>query len=152
MDLLKRNYVKFGLIQSAIVALCLIVMEITGQNQSFDQKSPLFVVGMIISPFIVWFLGIRNKKKQQKGKLTFKQGFIEGFKISLIFGILSPFIFVLYYLLVNPNILEYVKVSYQMPNASNEAIIVTDMLIQLISAVIFGSIYSAIISFFVKSR
>lgn len=152
MNLLKQNHVKYGLIMSGIVALCLILMEITGQNESFDQKSPIFLMGTLVAPFVVWWLGIAARKKLSKGKLTFKQGLTEGFKISLAFGITSPFVFMLYYLLINPEILDYVKTAYMMPSASNGTIIAIDMTVQFVSALIFGSIYAAIISFFLKSK
>ena len=152
MEILKQNHVKYGLIMSAIIAVCLLFMEITGQNQSFDQKSPLVFFSMIVAPFIVWWMGIKAKKDSQKGKLTFKEGLKEGFKISLVYGIVSPFVFVLYYLLINPGILDYVRTSYNLTEASQMTVILVDMLVQFISALIFGTIYAAIISFFVKAK
>lgn len=151
MEILKRNYVRYGIIMSAFVVICLFAMEVTGQNESFDKSvlTPLFT---FIAPAIVWFFGIWAKKKMLKNKMTFKQGFVEGFKISLVFGLISPFIFMFYYLLVNPDILTYVAESYSLGNADTGIVIITDMVIQFVSAVGFGSVYAAIISFFLKSK
>lgn len=135
-----------------VVIACLLYMELSGQNQSFDQKSPLIVFLMFVAPFIIWFLGLRSYKKLLGGKMTWKQGIIEGFKISLVFGIVSPVIFLFYYLVINPEIVEWVRMTYQMQGYSNAVVIGSDLLGQFLSAVIFGTIYATIISFFLKSK
>ena len=151
MKLLSQNHVKYGLIMCAVVILCLFYMELTGQNESFE-KSPLVAFWTFIAPAIVWFFGIRARKIAQKNKLTFKQGATEGFKISVVFAVTSPFIFLLYYLLVNPQILGYVRKAYGLTTADEAVVIVVDLLVQVVSAIIFGTLYGAIISFILKSR
>ncbi len=152
MKLLQLNYVKYGLILVCVLVVCLLLMEVTGQKESFDEKSPLFVIYQFIAPAVVWYLGIKAKKKMHKNKLTFKQGLVEGFKISLVFAIVSPFIFLAYYTLINPGILNFVRTAYNMPGASDAMVIGVDMLVQFFASLIFGTIYAAIISFFLKSK
>lgn len=152
MKILERNYIKYGLVMTGIVLLCLLYMEGTGQNQSFDQKNPLIFFGMIVAPFIVWFFGIRAKKKELKNKLSFKQGLREGFLISLVYGITSPFVFAAYYLFVNPSIIEYVSMAYNLQGVTEGVVIAADMFVQFVSALLFGTIYAAIISFFLKTK
>jgi len=151
-EIVSEIHVRYGLIMCAVLVVCLVLMELTGQNQAFDSKSPFQMIFMFIAPAVVWFYGIREKKRQLKGNLTFKQGLTQGFKISLVYAIVSPFIFMLYYLLINPSILSYVRTAYTMPSASDGLIIGVDMLTQFISAIIFGTIYAAIISLFLKSK
>ena len=152
MNLLKQNYVKYGLILACVLVLCLLIMEVTGQNDSFDEKSPLFVIYQFIAPAVVWYLGIKAKKKMLKNKLTFKQGLIEGIKISLVFAIVSPFIFLAYYTLVNPGILNFVRTVYGLTGANDSFVIAVDMGMQFVVSLIFGTLYAAIISFFMKSK
>lgn len=135
-----------------ITAVCLVIMELTGNNQSFDQKSPLTIVFMFIAPFFVWWLGMAAKKKMLKNKITYKQAFTEGVKISLVYALISPFVFLLYYLLVNPEILQYVRTAYGLTSASTTTVIVVDMLVQAVSATVFGSIYAAILAIFIRSK
>lgn len=139
---------------SGIIVLMLFIMQLSGQYQThFPGQSPIEMSTIVIAPFIVWFLGIRSKKSLQKGKLTFKQGLLEGIKISLVFGIVSPFIFAAYYYFVNPEIVGFVRDAYQLDsNASFESVVVADMLSQFLFSLIFGTIYSAVISFFLKSK
>lgn len=151
MQLLKRNYVKHGLVMCGLIALCLFLMEVTGENTSFD-KSPFQVIFTMIAPFVVWYYGIRARKVAQGGSLTFKEGVAEGFKISLVFAIVSPFIFALYYYAVNPEIVNSVRQAYGLTDAPFAKVVSIDMFIQFISAIIFGTIYAAILSVFMKSK
>ena len=134
------------------LVICLLLMEFTGQNESFENKSPIFLVYQFIMPAVIWYLALRAKKKSQQGKLTYKQGLLEGFKVSLVFAITSPFVFLIYYLFINPQILNYVKTAYQMPQASTSMIITIDLFAQFIAAVVFGTIYAAIIAIFVRTK
>ena len=152
MQLLNQTYVKYALMQCAALILCLTLMEVTGNNLTFEQKPIFQVIFVMITPFIIWFLGIRAKKAELKNKMSFKQGFNEGFKISVVFGILSVFIFLVYYLFINTFIIESVKFVYGMPDGSNSAVIAIDLITQFLSSIIFGSLYSAIIAFILKSK
>ncbi len=152
MKLLKINHVKYGLIMVTIPTICLLIMELTGQNQTFDNKSPFQLIFMFVAPLVVWTLGIRAKKKALKNKLSFKQGLSEGFKISLVYAAVSPFMFMAYYLFVNPEIINYVRSAYRITGATNNMVILVDMVVQFVTATLFGTIYSAIISFFLKSK
>lgn len=152
MNFLKQNYVKYGLIMTAGLIVCLLWMELSGNNQSFDNKSPIFFIYQFVYPAIVWYFGIKARKDAQKGKLTFSQGLSEGFKISVIFGLTSPFLFAAYYILFNSAILTFIKTAYGLSQVSDLMIVLVDSLAQFVVAIIFGSIYAAVISFFLKSK
>ncbi len=152
MELLKKNYIKYGLIMSGITALCLLLMEVTGQNQTFDNKSPIQLIAQFVAPLVVWFFGIKSRKKELKNKMTYKQGLMEGFRISLVYALISPFIFMFYYVFINPAILESVRKIYHLTNTSNEMIIASDMLAQFVAALIFGTIISAVLATYLKTK
>ncbi len=147
----EQNYVKYALSMCGVIVVCLLFMHVTGQYTSFEKRTPLEFI-FILAPFILWFLGIKSRKKELKGKMTFKQGLTEGFKISLVFAIISPFIFMLYYLLFNQEILNYVRDAYQLTGASNEKVIMVDMTVQFVGSIVMGTISSAILSFFLKTK
>lgn len=137
----------------ALIIICLAIMELTGNNQSFEQAGTIMFIGQMLLPLSVWYLAISKKKKEQSGKLSFKEGFVEGFKITVLFALISPFVFVLYYQFINPEIVNSVRDGYMMSaDTERNTVIIVDMLTQCISALIFGSIYSAIISFFVRTK
>lgn len=137
---------------SAIVAACLLLMELTGQNQTFDNKSLFQIIFMFIAPIFVWFFGIKERKQELKGKLTWKQGLTQGFKISLVYGIVSPFVFFIYYTLINPSIISFVAQTYGLTGQPDALVIAFDMGAQFVFALFFGTIYAAIISFFLKTK
>lgn len=151
MKYFTKAQVRYGSILCALIVLCLASMEITGNNQSFD-KSPLTALFMFVAPIFVLYLAISAKKKSQKKKLKFKEGVMEGFKISLFFGIVSPFIFLFYYIIVNPAMIEYVKKVYNLGNADASLAVGVDMLVQFFTSIISGTIVSAIISLFLKTK
>lgn len=152
MEFLKQNHVKYGLILTAALTVCLVIMELTRTNQTFEHSSPVFFIYQFLTPAVVLYLGLKAKKEMQKGKFSYKEGLKEGFKISLVFGIVSPFLFLIYYTLINPGILPYVAQSYGLTGASNGLVIGVDMLVQFLGATLFGTIYAAVVAIFVKTN
>lgn len=148
---LKRNYVRFALLMSLIVLGCLLGMLISGNYTSFEKGGVVDTI-FVLSPLVVWFFGIRNYKKQLKNKMTFKQGFFEGMRIALVFAILSPFIFLAYYTLLNPYILAYVRDAYRMTTTNSSAVIAVDMVVQFFGTLVLGAINSSIVSFILYTR
>jgi FtsH-binding integral membrane protein len=133
------------------ILLCLTIKEITGRNKSFESHSLVSFVLMFV-PIIILFLAIRRYKRKHQGIMTWKEGVREGFKVSLVFGIISPFIVLIYYTLINPAIIESVKEAYGMTDKSNALVIISDMVAQLLMALVFGVIISMIVSLFLKTR
>lgn len=152
MDLLKQNYIKYALIMTGVIIACLVYMHLTGNYNDFSSKSPVETIILIGAPLVIWFLGIRAKKKELKGKLTFEQGFKEGFKMSLAFAIISPFVFLVYYLVFNPGIVISVGDAYGIMNAPFVIIIAYDLVVQFLASLIGGTVYGAIISFLIRSK
>lgn len=151
MKFLKQPYTKYALMMVGVVIFCLGFMELTGQNESFD-KSPLVAFWTFIAPAIIWFFGLKDKKKRQKNILTFKDGLKESFRISFVFGVISPFVFALYYIFFNPAILSYVRTAYGLTSQPDTFVILVDMAVQFVSALIFGTLYGAIITFFLRTK
>ncbi len=84
------NHVKYALIMCGLIILCLVYMELSGNNQSFEHN---VIVQSIyaLAPVAVWFLGIRSFKKLLGGKMGWKEGVVEGFRISLVYAIVLRF-------------------------------------------------------------
>lgn len=153
MNFLRINYIKYPLIMIGIIILCLIYMHLSGQYNQFPTGGPTAEsLLMLAAPLIVWFLGIRAKKKQLKGRMSFKQGFSEAFKMSLVFGIISPFIFLIYYIIFNPGIVHKVGDVYGIMNAPSWLIIAYDMAVQFLGSLIGGVVYGSIVSFFLRNK
>ena len=137
---------------TAFTAAYILLMHVTGQYGPEYEANPLDLLFIVIVPLIVWYLGIKAKKKQKKGKLSFTEGVKEGFQISLVYAITSPFVFGIYHVLINPARVASLKPVYNLAGVSDMQIILVDMLVQFISAIVFGTLYAAIISYLLKSK
>ena len=151
MQFLSQNFVKYGLIMVAVMVGCLALMELTGQNQTFEH-SPWAAFSTFVAPPLVWFLGLRAKKKAQEGRLTYRQGLGEGFKISVVYAILSPFVTLAYYTLVNPPIVASTREAYGLLDATDATVIQVDMFVQLVSALVWGTLCGAVLSLFLRTK
>jgi hypothetical protein len=149
MQIFTHKPLKYAVIMAAVTAVCLILMEATGSG--FDTKSPYLGFATFLAPFVIWYYGLKAKKAELKGKMTFKQGVTEAFRISVYYAIISPFVFLVYYA-ISPNALPYVREAYGMTGTSDGMVIAVDMLAQVISAIIGGTLYGAILAIFMRSK
>lgn len=149
-----RNPIKYGLIMTILTSAWVLLMHFTGQydNRESIVQSPFDLAFIIITPLVVWYFGISERKRQLGGKLTFNQGLVTGIKISLVYAVLSPFVYAKYYIFLNSEILEFVRSEYGLAGASDTMVILADMGVQFVSAIVGGTIYAAIISFFLKTK
>lgn len=152
MHVFSQNAGKFGLIMTVLNALYVLFMHYSGQYGPEYAVNPLDFLFILIVPFIVWWFGIEAKKKEKKGKLSFKDGVKEGFQISLVYAVLSPFVYAFYYLVLNPQILDSLKIEYGLQGVSDLQIVFVDILAQFVSAIVFGTLYAIIISFILKTK
>jgi hypothetical protein len=106
-----------------------------------------------IAPLIIWYMGLQAKKRMQKGVLTFKDGLHESFRISLAYATISPFLFLVYYLVFNPSAIDFVRTAYQLQSTINDGqVIIIDMFAQFIAAIIGGTLYGAILTAFLYTK
>jgi hypothetical protein len=155
MNYFSKSNVKFGLILTALVVICLAIMEITGHDQSFASGGVFQTILQTFAPVVIliWAIWARRRALIRAGSgMTWKEGVSEGFKASLIFAIVSPFVFMLYYLMFNMEILAYVGEIYRMSSASPTKIMIVDMLIQFISATMFGLVVSMVVALFLRKK
>jgi hypothetical protein len=148
MKFLTQNYMKYNLLMCVILIAGLTRIQLSGSNQGFFDSSAVFWFSIGI-PAIVWFLGIWSKKRELKNKMTFKQGFMEGWKITLAFAIISPFIFLIYYTLFNPSIVTIMRHGSSDPTW---LVIGRDNLLQFVATIVIGAPTAAILAFFLKSK
>src|SRR5688572_20616803 len=101
MRFFKQNHVRFGLLGTGILIGCLILLQLMGTESIVEDYSLLQTFIFLLSPLLLWYFGIRAKKNELHGRLSFKHGVHEGYKIAWVFGVTSPFAFLIYYLIFN---------------------------------------------------
>jgi len=153
MTLFSRHQLRYALYMVGFLVLCLALMELTGNNQSFNGGWYKAVL-QTLAPIVILFLGIKNKRDMFGGVMTWKDGFKEGFGIALWFALISPIVFLLYYLLINIDIVSWVRDTYMLSTTTSTArVIGIDLIVQIVSSlVLFGVVISTIASLILKRR
>lgn len=147
-----KNYMKFGLILCILPILSLSLMEITGNNQTFENPSWYQAVLQLGIPIIIIIWGLVTKKKERAGMISWKECVREGFKMSLVFGVISSFIFFAYYTYINPGIVSSITETYLLHNTAVTQVIAIDMMAQVLFALILGFVVSSIVGVFLQSK
>lgn len=152
MHIFSHNAFRYGLLMTLLHTVWILFMHISGKYGLESKAIPFDFLFIAFMPLIIWFLGIRARKIAKKGKLSLKDGVKEGFHISLVYGLLSPIVYAIYYLFINPQVVGTLKPEYGLPGVSDMQIILIDMLAQFVSAIIFGTLYAVVISLFLRSK
>jgi hypothetical protein len=142
----KQNHVKFGLLGTLILIGFLLLLHLSGTESLVQYAEGWQKILLFLSPILLWYFGIRAKKKEMHGKLSFKHAVQEGYKIAWVFGVISPFAFLLYYLIFNFGVVIGTQNPDQMTTSTTHLVILIYMLIQFITCVIFGTLYGVIAS------
>lgn len=151
MNFLKNNAVKYGLALTVSIAIWITIMHM-GLYSEKKTGTTIIDYFYILIPLIGLYFGIKEKKHMLKNKFTLKTGIWEGFYISLVYAILSPFVFYIYYIAINPESIEFAKKAYGMEQFSTKAVIFADMAVQFIFSLVTGLIFSLITSYFLARK
>ena len=105
--------VRFGLILGGImVALPLVIYGLGLEKDESMQRASSFVNVALIA--VVVFMGIReHREKTGKGFITLGTGFSTGMIISLIGGAISAMFTVLYFSILNPGMITFIKMKQE---------------------------------------
>ena len=96
---------KWGLITGMVYVIFSLINNMLGLQQSGNTMAGLGLGALILgATFITIFLGIKEARDQDLGgHLTFGQGFLIGFKIALIAGLISAIFTLIYMKLIDPD-------------------------------------------------
>lgn len=150
MDLLKQNHVRFGLLGTAILTIILLFVHTFAGDTSDLQFSFWQIVLILIVPLLLWYFGIRAKRKELNHSLSYKQGIKEGYKIALVFALSSPFVFLLYFLLLNFQALT--SAGNDQIHAPSALSILVDMMAQFWVSLALGTIYGIIATLLLQKK
>ena len=117
-----------------------------GTESIIDDFSLWQTVIILLAPLLLWYFGILAKKREMHGKLSFKHAVQEGYKIAWVFGVISPFAFLIYYLIYNFAAIIGIQNSAQTTTLTTHIVILVYMLVQFIASVLFGTLYGIIAS------
>lgn len=145
-----------------IMIIFLAWMTLEKQLGFHDEKlkwQVFFGMLIIIPNFVLYFLAIRNKKKNYyNGEMTWKQGFISGIVISFIVVIFSPFTQFITYEFIVPDFFDkMVALSVESKRLSEEEAksyfnLSASTWQSISSGLSYGIVLGAIVAYILKTK
>jgi hypothetical protein len=140
---------KYGLLITAVVVGWIVIIRLlmgVGADSKANVIAPiLFNLAAIVA--IYW--GIKTRKSELRGELSFKEGLKTGMSISLVYAISACIFFMIEYLVAGPQLLLSEAGPQAAPMWQIAAIAYAGL---FFGSLLFGLIYSTIISFFLARR
>ena len=140
---------KYGIaITVVVVAWIIIVRHLMGVGA--DSKAN--VIGPIlfnVAQIVAIFLGTIRRKNEAGGQLDFKDGLKTGIGISFIYAATACLFFVIEYLVAGPKLLLAEAGASERPLWQTAAMAYAGL---FLGSLVFGVIYSTVISFFLARR
>ena len=140
---------KYGLLITAVVVAWILIVRM-GMGVSADAKANIIAPVLFnVAAILAIFFGIRARKNELGGELSFKAGLKTGVGISLVYALSSCLFFVIEYLVAGPKLLLSEAGPQAGPLWQVAAVAYAGL---FLGSLIFGLIYSALISFFLARR
>jgi hypothetical protein len=140
---------KYGLsITAVVVAWILIVRHLmdVGPNSKANVIAPIVIN---VAQIVAIFLGMIRRKTEANGELSFKEGLLTGVKISFVYAASACLFFLIEYLIAGPKLLLAETGPQDRPLWQIAAFAYAGL---FLGSLIFGLIYSTVISFFLARR
>ncbi|CAN5621014.1 hypothetical protein BH11BAC2_BH11BAC2_23540 [soil metagenome] len=153
-----KTEIKWGIIFS-LVSLVWVTMEFyLGYHTTKIEQHPTFTMFFILPAILMMTAGIREKKSELGGVISYKEAFLSGIIISIVVAILSPLVQVIFSNFINPNFyqtfIDYAVSHGKATKSEAEAYFnLKSYTIQsVIGAIVMGMITSAIAALFIRTK
>ena len=103
---------RYGLILGGILAAIPLLLFVIGIEKDETLQTISGFLNVAITAVVI-FMGIREVRTLQNGYLEFGKGFSTGMVISLIAGVISAFFSYLYFTIINPGMITYIKMKQE---------------------------------------
>jgi hypothetical protein len=141
--------VKYGLaITFVVVAWIVVVRHLMGVGAD-SRANVIAPILFNVAQIVAIFLGMIRRKSEAGGQLDFKDGLKTGVGISFVYAASACLFFVIEYLIAGPKLLLAEVGPSTRPLWQNAAIAFAGL---FLGSLIFGVIYSTVISFFLARR
>jgi len=151
--------IKWAFIFIAMSLFWMLLEKLVGLHSIHIDKHMYLTNLFAIPAIVVYVLALKDKKKQYKGQMSYKQGFISGLIITLIVALFAPFTQWIISTIITPeyfpNVIEYsIESGFHSSLEEAEAYFNLNkyMVQSVIGALIMGIITSGIVAFFVRTK
>ncbi len=100
-----KNFLKWGIYITAVNVVFLLIGYIAGTSTQPSGRYIGWISTVIGLGMLFW--GIREKKNEDPSGFTFGRGWVEGFLISVVAGVLVAIVLYVFSEFINPEMMEY---------------------------------------------
>lgn len=140
---------KYGLLITAVVIVWIVVVRLLMGVGPESNASLIAPILFNLTAILAIYFGIIEHKTELQGELTFKQGLKTGVAISFVYAVSACLFFLIQYLIAGPKLLVSETGPQSGPMWQVAAAAYAGL---FLGSLIFGMIYSTIISFLVAKR
>lgn len=155
-----KNYqieIKWGIIFTIVGLLWMVFERAMGWHDELIEKHPLYTNIFGIIAILIYFLALRDKRKNFfNGVMSWRQGFISGIIVTIVIALLTPLSQYIVYQYISPdyftNIIEYSVENDHLNRKDADALFnLKSYIIQSTSwALVMGVVTAAIVAWIVK--
>lgn len=153
-----KNEIKWGLIFTGVMLLWVVFERLMGwHGERIDQHATMSMIFAVFA-IAVYVFALLDKRKTLGGTMTWSQGFVSGFWITMVVVVLSPLAQLIIHTIITPdffnNISEYSVDAGKMTREEAESYFsMPSYLIQSAGGALgLGIVTSAIVAVFIKKK
>ncbi len=154
-----KTEIKWGVIFTVAMLIWMAIERMMGwHDEHIDQHATMSIIFAVIAVAIYVFALLDKRKNDLNGTMTWSQGFVSGFWVTMVIVVLSPLAQLLTHTVITPdffnNIIAYTVQSSHMTQEEAESYFsMSSYLIQSAGgALALGIVTSAVVALFTKRK
>jgi uncharacterized protein DUF4199 len=140
---------KYGLLITAVVVAWVLIVRFLMGVGADSKANVIAPILFNLAAIVAIYLGMTARKKELRGELSFKEGVKTGMMISLVYATSACLFFMIEFIVAGPKLLLSDAGPQAGPIWQVVAIAYSGL---FFGSILFGLIYSTIISFFIARR
>jgi hypothetical protein len=141
--------VKYGLLITAVAVGWIVIVRLLIGMDADSKASVIAPILFNLAQIVAIYLGMKARKKELRGEMSFKEGVKTGMGISLVYAASACLFFMIEFLVAGPKLLLSDAGPQAGPIWQVAAIAYSAL---FFGSILFGLVYSTIISFFIARR
>ncbi|MDQ2920515.1 MAG: DUF4199 domain-containing protein [Acidobacteriota bacterium] len=140
---------KYGLLITAVVVAWIVIVRLVMGVGADSKANVIAPILFNLTAIVAIALGMKARKKELDGDLSFKEGLKTGMGVSLVYAISACLFFMIEFLVAGPKLLLSEAGPQVGPMWQKAALAYAGL---FFGSLFFGLIYSTVISFFIARR
>ena len=144
-----KTALKYGLMITLVVVLWVVVTHIVFPLPPESKANSLATILFNVAAIVAIYFGIKTRQDESADGMTFKEGLKTGLSISLVYAVSSCLFFFILFILMGPKLMVNEPMAQTYPMWQVALLAYTGL---FFGSLIFGLIYSVVISFVLVKR